>query len=281
MPVARDRGRRADRGPAGESGAAGGVRITSGRASGPCRGLDSRWLGCRALEHCLAPCAIPAVPPRRAARLTPRPPNPPPLRPRRAAGVPLVLQRRRGAVARPQDQGHGAAGGICGGGGGGRRWERGGGRGQSRAARPRDRAVLLLGAACGAPPPPRPRPAPHPPAALFPSIPPPSATTSARRCAACLLSCALRTRWAAPLERTRPPKLTCVKPPARLRPSARPPLPAGPDHATPLAKRAQAAPGASYIAVLKGAPEMVRGFLAQVPGDYDATYKRFAAQVSL
>lgn len=32
--------------------------------------------------------------------------------------------------------------------------------------------------------------------------------------------------------------------------------------------------------MLKGAPEVVRTFLATVPSDYDATYKRFAAQVS-
>jgi hypothetical protein len=30
---------------------------------------------------------------------------------------------------------------------------------------------------------------------------------------------------------------------------------------------------------MKGAPEMIRGFLGDVPADYDATYKRFAAQV--
>jgi len=40
----------------------------------------------------------------------------------------------------------------------------------------------------------------------------------------------------------------------------------------------QASPAPSHIAVLKGAPEMVRGFLAPVPPTYDASYKRFAAQ---
>jgi hypothetical protein len=52
--------------------------------------------------------------------------------------------------------------------------------------------------------------------------------------------------------------------------------PSPPVHPPPL-KQSSNAPG--HIAVLKGAPEVVRGFLAAVPADYDATYKRFAAQV--
>lgn len=51
-------------------------------------------------------------------------------------------------------------------------------------------------------------------------------------------------------------------------------------HFPALHTQCQASPAPSHIVVLKGAPEVVRTFLATVPSDYDATYKRFAAQVS-
>lgn len=39
-----------------------------------------------------------------------------------------------------------------------------------------------------------------------------------------------------------------------------------------------ASAGVQHWALLKGAPEVVRGFLRRVPDDYDATYRTFAAQ---
>lgn len=36
--------------------------------------------------------------------------------------------------------------------------------------------------------------------------------------------------------------------------------------------------GAEHWALVKGAPEVVRGFLRSPPADYDATYRAFAAQ---
>jgi hypothetical protein len=79
------------------------------------------------------------------------------------------------------------------------------------------------------------------------------------------------------------PPLPPLAPPTSPFPESPPTHPAKPPaHPPPLStppplKQSSNAPG--HIAVLKGAPEVVRGFLAAVPADYDATYKRFAAQV--